>query len=69
MNRRAFLQRLTVAAIAVPLVGLVPSTADAEIRAKVKAFVRALRTPGVFGQNEKLADRPAREAMFARWDK
>lgn len=48
MNRRAFLQRLTGAAIAVPLVGLVPSTTDAKIRADVARFVRALRTPGVF---------------------
>ena len=53
MNRRAFLQRLTGAAIAVPCIGLVPSTADAKIRADIARFIRALRTPGRFGHNER----------------
>ena len=54
MNRRAFLQRLTGAAIAVPCIGLVPPTADDRIQADVARFVRALRTPGRFRHNEPM---------------
>jgi hypothetical protein len=45
---------LTGAAIAVPCIGLAPQSANAKIRADVAKFVRALRTPGAWGCNERI---------------